>query len=60
MQKINDQAILKYKNFKCLIIDNFTQNIEEKVLYSLINQSNNLKALLLLIQNYQLKISNLI
>ncbi len=47
-KKINDQAILKYKNFKCLIIDNFTQNIEEKVLYSLINQSKQLESFIVI------------
>ena len=36
-EKINEGTLNKFKTKECLIIDNFTNNIEEKLLYSIIN-----------------------
>ena len=42
-QKINDQIISKLNDLDCLIIDNFNNDINEKLLYSIINQSKQLE-----------------
>ncbi len=36
---VNDSTIETLVNFDCLIIDNFNKNIDEKLLYSILNQS---------------------
>ena len=36
---INDEIIQDLNNFNCLILDNFENNIDEKLLYSILNQS---------------------
>ena len=38
-KKINDNIIQDINNIKCLIIDSFENNIDEKLLYSILNQS---------------------
>ena len=38
---VNDKLIQTINNFECLIIDNFKNKINEKIFYSLLNQSNN-------------------
>ena len=43
IQKINDQIISKLNDLDCLIIDNFNNDINEKLLYSIINQSKQLE-----------------
>ncbi len=45
---INNQAVQELNNVDCLIIDNFKNNIEEKLLYSIINQSKQLENYLLI------------
>ena len=37
--KISDEILKIYKTKECLIIDNFENNIDEKILYSIINQA---------------------
>ena len=39
---VNDSTIETLVNFDCLIIDNFNKNIDEKLLYSILNQSKQL------------------
>ena len=36
-KKVNDEILKKFKTKECLIIDDFNNNIEEKLLYSIIN-----------------------
>ena len=38
-KKIDEQTLNKFKTKECLIIDDFTNNIDEKVLYSALNQT---------------------
>ena len=38
-KNIDDKLLLKIKNYKCLVIDNFENNINEKLLYSILNHS---------------------
>ena len=44
---INDEVIKSLNDINCLIIDNFKNNIEEKLFYSLLNQSKQLNNYLL-------------
>ena len=44
---INDEIIKDLNNINCLIIDNFKNNIEENLFYSLLNQSKQLNNYLL-------------
>jgi len=39
---INNEKILTFEKFECLIIDNYENNIEEKLFYSILNQSKQL------------------
>ena len=41
-KNINDEIVKDLNNLDCLIIDNFKNNIEEKLLYSILNQSKQL------------------
>tara|TARA_A100001015_G_scaffold6939_1_gene8624 strand:- start:2612 stop:3292 length:681 start_codon:yes stop_codon:yes gene_type:complete len=41
-RNINDEAILKFDKLDCLIIDNYKKNIDEKLFYSILNQSKQL------------------
>ena len=38
-KNINNETILKFEKLDCLIIDNYEKNIDEKIFYSLLNQS---------------------
>ena len=40
---INDKAISSFEKFDCLIIENFKNNIDEKIFYSILNQSKQLE-----------------
>ncbi len=40
--KINDEIVKDLNNLECLIIDNFKNNVDEKLLYSILNQSKQL------------------
>ena len=41
-QNINSETILKFEKLDCLIIDNYKKNIDEKIFYSILNQSKQL------------------
>ena len=47
-KNVNDKIIQNLDNLECLIIDNFKNNIDEKLLYSVINQSKQLENFLLI------------
>ena len=59
--QINNETINNLNKFDCLIIDNYQNDIEEKLLYSLLNQNLNFLLLLnyLLKQNYQFVLTGL-
>ena len=40
---VNDETIKNLKNLDCLIIDNFENNVDEKLLYSILNESKQLE-----------------
>ena len=40
---INDNIIPLLENFDCIIIDDFKNNIDQKILYSLLNQSKQIE-----------------
>ena len=40
---INDKLVGKLENYKCLIIENYKNTIDEKLLYSILNQSKQLE-----------------
>ena len=42
-KKISNETIQDLSNFDCLIIDNFSNNIDEKLFYSILNQSKQLE-----------------
>tara|TARA_B100000963_G_C22557074_1_gene639553 strand:+ start:138 stop:794 length:657 start_codon:yes stop_codon:yes gene_type:complete len=45
---LNDQVVQDLNNFDCLIIDNFDNNINEKLFYSILNQSKQLENYILI------------
>ena len=45
---VNDKVISSIINLECLIIDNFKNNIDQKLLYSLLNQSKQLDNFILI------------
>ena len=38
-KKVDNETISKFEKLDCLIVDNFEKNIDEKIFYSLLNQS---------------------
>ena len=38
-KKVDNETISKFEKLDCLIIDNYEKNIDEKIFYSLLNQS---------------------
>ena len=52
---INDSIIKDLDNIDCLIIDNFDNNIEEKLFYTILNQSRQLDNYILIISNPSIK-----
>ena len=61
---IDDSVISKLESFDCLIIDSFKYEIEEKLLYSLLNQSKQLDNFILInslkpIKNFEFKLNDL-
>ena len=54
-KKINNETVKELNDLKCLIIDNFDNNINEKLFYSIINQSNQLDNFLLVNSKLPLK-----
>ena len=63
-KKVNDKIIRDLINFECLIIDSFSNNIDEKLLYSILNQSKQLNNYILInsipsIKNINFKLDDL-
>ncbi len=54
-KKINNETVEELNNLECLIIDNFENNINEKLFYSIINQSKQLDNFLLVNSKLPLK-----
>ena len=54
-KKINNETVKELNDLKCLIIDNFDNNINEKLFYSIINQSKQLDNFLLVNSKLPLK-----
>ena len=51
---VNDKIISELRNFDCLIIDNFKNKIEDKLLYSILNQSKQLENFIVINSELQL------
>ncbi len=47
-KEIKNSVITNLENIKCLIIDNFRNNIEQELFYSLLNQSKQLESFILI------------
>ena len=47
-KEVNDKILEDLSYFECIIIDNFTNNIREKILYSIFNQSKQLDNFILI------------
>ena len=63
-QNVNDEIVKDLINFECLIIDGFNNNIDEKLLYSILNQSKQLNNYVLInsilpIKNINFKLEDL-
>ena len=63
-KKINDSIIQDLHKIDCLIIDSFNNNIEEKLFYSILNQSKQLENYILInsihsIKNMKFKLTDL-
>ena len=54
-QNVNDEIVKDLINFECLIIDGFNNNIDEYLLYSILNQSKQLNNYVLINSNHSLK-----
>ena len=52
---INNETILKFDQLDCLIIDNFEKNINEEIFYSILNQSKQLDAFLVINSFFPIK-----
>ncbi len=57
---INDEIIYQLNHLDCLIIENFKNNIEEKLFYSILNQSKQLENFILINSVTSLKKNNFI
>ena len=61
---VDDNAISILENFECIIIDDFKNDIDQKLLYSLLNQSKQLEKYILInslkpLKNFQFQTSDL-
>ncbi|MDC0488988.1 DnaA/Hda family protein [Pelagibacteraceae bacterium] len=52
---IDNQVLENFNNLDCLIIDNYKNNIDEKILYSILNQSKQLEKYIVINSNSALK-----
>ena len=57
---INDEIIYQLNHLDCLIIENFNNNIEEKLFYSILNQSKQLENFILVNSVTSLKKNNFV
>ena len=55
-KEITDKTVQDLNTIDCLIIDNFNTNIDEKLFYSILNQSKQLEKYILINSNFLLKI----
>ena len=53
--KIDDKIIEELINYECLIIDSYNKNIDEKLLYSILNQSKQLENYVLINSSIPIK-----
>ncbi len=63
-KNINNNAVQEIKDFECLIIDNFENRIDEKLIYSILNQSKQYEIFIVInsnkpINNFKLKLKDL-
>jgi len=63
-KNVNNNAVQEIKDFECLIIDNFENRIEEKLIYSILNQSKQYEIFIVInsnkpINNFKLKLEDL-
>ena len=61
---VDDKAISILENFECIIIDDFKNDIDQKLLYSLLNQSKQLEKYILInslkpLKNFQFQTNDL-
>ena len=54
IKDVNDLIINELNNYDCLILDNFNNSIDEKLLYSILNQSKQLENYILIISKTSL------
>ena len=54
-KNINNETIQELNNLDCLIIDSFKNNIDEKLFYSILNQSKQLENFILINSNPSMK-----
>ena len=54
-KNLNNKIINDLNNLDCLIIDSFNNNVEEKLLYSILNQSKQLENYILINSNHSIK-----
>ena len=64
-KNINNETVQDLNNLDCLIIDSFKNNVEEKLLYSILNQSKQLDNYILInsissIKNINFKLNDLV
>ena len=63
-QTIDNETLLKFEKLNCLIIDNYDQNIDEKLFYSILNHSKQLDSYVVVnsltpMQDMKLKLEDL-
>ena len=63
-KNFNEETVVKNKLFKCLIIDNFNNDINEKLLYSMLNHLKQIDKYVLInslkpINHYEIKLKDL-
>ncbi len=57
-KKIDDQIVQELINYECLIIDNYDKNIDENLLYSILNQAKQTDSYVLINSSMSIKTLN--
>ena len=57
-KKIDDQIVQELINYECLIIDNYDKNIDENLLYSILNQAKQIDSYVLINSSMSIKTLN--
>ena len=52
---LTDETIMYLKNFECIIIDDYNGNIEEKLFYSVLNETKQLDNYIVINSNFPIK-----